>query len=80
MSVEATNDPMPVFVIKAKDALAPEAVAAYLALCRGYGLGDQAVEVEKALTEIEGWQARNEDLLKLPDHKHIPVGGPQINS
>ncbi|HZN77975.1 MAG TPA: hypothetical protein VFC00_40710 [Micromonosporaceae bacterium] len=68
-------DPMPIFPIKAKDALAPEAVAAYLALCRKYRLDGQAREVEKALVEIEGWQARHEDLLQLPTHVHVPAGG-----
>lgn len=64
---------MPTFVIKAKDALAPEAVKAYRDLCVKYGLRDQAAQVQLALNEIERWQRDNEGSLKLPDHKHVPV-------
>lgn len=64
---------MPVFPIKAKDALAPEAVAAYRDLCERYELHDQAVQVQLALDEITAWQAANEELLKLPDHQHVGV-------
>lgn len=64
---------MPVFVIKAKDALAPEAVGAYRDLCLKYGLDSQAAEVRKALSEISAWQLANEDRVKLPDHEHVPT-------
>lgn len=64
---------MPVFVIKAKDALAPEAVAAYRDLCTKYGLHLQAEQVQLALDEMEAWQAAHDDLLRLPDHQHVPA-------
>jgi len=64
---------MPVFVIKAKDALAIHAVGAYRELCRTHGLNDQAAEVQKALDEIFSWQVTHDDQVKLPDHKHVPV-------
>lgn len=66
---------MPVFTIKAKDRLALAAVAAYARLCTDYGLFDQAEEVGKAYDEIAVWQQRHADLVKLPDHPHVPVGG-----
>lgn len=69
--VDAT---MPVFPIKAKDALAIEAVQAYRELCVKYGLYGQAQQVQLAINEITDWQGANEDRMKLPDHKHVPVG------
>lgn len=68
-----SNDPMPVFTIKAKDDLAPAMVRYYRLLCRERGLREQAGEVDKALAEIEAWRVRNPMLTKLPDHKHVPV-------
>lgn len=65
--------PMPVFTIKAQDALAPEAVSAYHDLCVKYGLHGQAYQVRLALAEIADWQAANVDLIKLPDHDHVPA-------
>jgi hypothetical protein len=75
MTADKITDEMPVFVIKAKDALAVEAVRAYRDLCRKYDLVRQADEVAKALEEIIEWQDRHEDLMQLPDHKHVPAGG-----
>jgi hypothetical protein len=66
-------DPMPVFVIKGKDRLAPEAVAAYGDLCACADLLDQASEVEAALAEINDWQRRHPDMVETPDHQHIPA-------
>ncbi len=63
---------MPVFTIKAKDALALEAVTAYRDLCTKYGLHGQASEVQLALNELELWQQDHEDELQLPDHAHVP--------
>lgn len=65
---------MPVFTIKAKDELAPAAVAAYARLCRESGLYDQANEVMLALVEIEHWQREHIGDVHLPDHRHVPVG------
>jgi hypothetical protein len=70
---EAADDPMPVFVIKAKDGLAPRAVNAYLDLCEDGGLGAQAAQVALALDEIVEWRCRHPDLVKTPDHKHVPA-------
>lgn len=67
-------DPMPVFAIKAKDALSCEAVRAYHGLCVAQGLYGQAAEVEKAIAEILAWQHLHPHLVKLPDHTHVPVG------
>jgi hypothetical protein len=67
------DDPMPVFVIKAKDKLAASTIECYLAYCEDEGLDEQAEEVRKALDEIEAWQSRHSDAMKLPDHPHVPV-------
>lgn len=69
----AEEDPMPVFVIKGKDRLAPDAVNAYYALCLAQGLSGQAAEVADAAREIRDWQARRPDLVKTPDHPHVPA-------
>jgi len=67
------TDPMPVFVLKAKDVIAPGIVAAYARECTRYGLHDQAVQVELAYQEMAAWQARNFELVKMPDHEHVPA-------
>ena len=67
------HDPMPVFVLKGKDLLAPDAIAAYQNACAARGLDEQARQVWLALGEIAGWQSRNPGLVKLPDHPHVPV-------
>lgn len=68
-------DPMPVFVIKAKDALAYETISAYRRLCWRRGLHSQGEEVGKALDEIAAWQTRHRDEVQMPDHTHVPAGG-----
>ena len=65
--------PMPVFTIKAQDALAIDAVTAYRDLCTMSKLDGQASEVQLAINEIELWQQDHEDQLRLPDHRHVPV-------
>jgi hypothetical protein len=67
------GDPMPVFVIKAKDKLAASTIECYLTYCEDEGLDEQAEEVRKAIAEFEAWQARNPAAMKLPDHSHRPV-------
>jgi len=64
---------MPAFTIKAKDALAPEAIEAYRDLCTRSGLHEQALQVQMALDEVNAWQWDHEDEVKLPDHKHVPA-------
>jgi hypothetical protein len=70
---ELTEDPMPVFVIKAKDEFAVSAVSAYRRLCEARGLDDQAAQVRLAAAEMSAWRERNPGAVKLPDHPHIPV-------
>ncbi len=67
------EDPMPVFVIKGKDRLAPGVVNAYRSLCTLNGLDEQATQVDLARQEIIDWQQRHPDLVKTPDHPHVPV-------
>ncbi len=69
-----TDDPMPVFVLKAKDLLAQSAVLAYLDTCDQHGLPRQARHVLRAADEFTAWQERHPDLLQMPDHEHVPVG------
>lgn len=69
------QDPMPVFVIKAKDKLALRTLAAYQDFCTELGLDEQANEVGKASDEMVDWRSRNPDQVKLPDHMHVPVDG-----
>lgn len=71
----AEEDPMPVFVIKGQDRLAADAVSAYYTLCLAQGLTDQAGQVADAVREIRDWQDRHPDLVKAPDHEHVPVNG-----
>lgn len=66
-------DPMPVFVLKGKDALAPFLVLTYQRECYRYGLEEQARQVQLAYEEMAAWQRRNPDRVKLPDHPHVPA-------
>lgn len=65
-------DDMPVFIIKAKDALAFPAVMGYADLCDEHGFYEQGGQVRLAAKEISRWQHENVDLTKLPDHRHEP--------
>jgi hypothetical protein len=69
----SASDPMPVFVLKGKDALAPGTIAYYRRECDRHDLGAQATEVGAAFDEMAAWQQRNWTLVKLPDHPHVPV-------
>lgn len=69
-----SDDPMPVFVIKAKDRLATIAVGEYRGACNDFGLADQAAQVGRALDEFHAWRDRNPSLVQVPDHEHVPVG------
>lgn len=63
--------PMPVFVVKAQDRLAPDAIAAYSKLCLDGDLLGQWAEVQSALAEVVVWQQMHPDLVKTPSHKHV---------
>lgn len=65
---------MPVFTIQAKDEFAVEIILQYRDLCRRYGLLEQAIEVQTAIDEMIDWRMENHELVKLPSHKHVPVG------
>lgn len=64
----------PVFILRAEDALTPGVLAFYRLQCRRERLRTQDREVGKAFNEIREWQKNNKDKVKLPDHKHQPVG------
>jgi hypothetical protein len=68
------TDPMPVFVLKAKDRLAFGIVMAYADACEENGLDVQQRQVLRAAREFAGWRERNPGLMKTPDHRHVPVG------
>lgn len=61
-------DPMPVFVLKGKDALALATITFYREECASHGLVHQAHEVELAWREMSKWQQRHPERVKLPDH------------
>jgi hypothetical protein len=71
----SNSDPMPVFTIKARDALAVPTLRAYEEECLLHGLDDQAFQVRQARVEISLWQQRNINETKLPDHVHKPAEG-----
>ena len=64
---------MPVFTIKAKDRLALSALIAYRELCRAANLFDQTLEVGSAINEMRAWRDANPDMIKDPDHNHVPT-------
>lgn len=78
MITDNNADPMPVFVLKGKDALAPGIVDAYRRECRRHGLFAQAAEVELAFAEMADWQSRHPELVKLPDHAHVPASAVSV--
>lgn len=57
----------PVFVIRAQDILAPQAIALYAELARKVGLDELAQGVEARAVQVMQWQARNAKLVKSPD-------------
>lgn len=67
------DDPMPVFTIKAQDKLATKAVRSYRNICIDAGLHEQALEVAGALVEMAAWRERHPELVKMPDHRHVPA-------
>jgi hypothetical protein len=74
-----TDDPMPVFTLKAKDKLAIGTLAAYRNQCAAADLYDQAGEVGIAIAEMIDWANRNPHLMQWPDHKHVPVEGGAVS-
>ena len=74
------SDPMPVFIIKAKDNLAPGVIAQYVRACVDQGLHNQARSVIDSLEEVNAWRERNPGLCKWPDHAHVPAGEPGSGS
>jgi hypothetical protein len=70
---EHADDPMPVFVIKAKDNLAPRAIEFYCWLLQEVGLTAQEAQARLALAEVMAWRERNPGACKWPDHMHVPV-------
>lgn len=65
---------MPSFTFLAKDLFIVPVIEHYWELLINEGQLAQADEVEKAIDEIKEWQYNNQDKLKFPDHKHVPVG------
>lgn len=57
----------PVFVIRAGDLLAPQALAAYAELARKAGLDEHARGVEARAVQFLRWQSENRDLVRRPD-------------
>lgn len=68
----------PVFMIKAKDALAVPSLEAYKDECERHGLREQANQVELAISEFRQWQEKNNKHTKLPNHKHQSFRGSMV--
>jgi len=64
---------MPVFTIQAKHRLAVRAVRAYRDFCLDAGLTAQAAQVQRAIDEMREWRHQNKELIKDPDHEHVPA-------
>lgn len=64
---------MPVFTIKAKDVLSIVTVEHYIDECEKLGLTYQAEQCRLALNEIKRWRNENAELVKVPNHEHVPV-------
>lgn len=62
-------DDEPVFVLRASDALAADAISAYLKMAlRHPGMdGDHITAVTHTRNVFERWQAEHEDQVKTPD-------------
>ncbi len=71
---------MPVFVIKARDHLAPAAIEEYRRLCVSNGLAEQAEQVALAFREVVEWRTAHPDECKWPDHDHASAGEPGSGS
>ncbi len=71
---QSDSDPMPVFILKAKDNLALNTVWSYRQQCLSAGLTEQADEVRKAYREIIEWRKRHPEVCQMPDHAHLPAG------
>jgi hypothetical protein len=54
--VDLTEDLMPVFTIKAKDALGLIIIRQYKYMCEISNLPEQAEQVELAIKEFEAWE------------------------
>lgn len=58
----------PLFVIRAQDQLAPQAVANYLAMSNANGVNSDQLElVARTVNDIKAFQRDNADRVKLPD-------------
>lgn len=71
--LQSRNDPMPVFELEAKDDLSLDTLEAYRSFCLAEGLNGQAEQVDLCIDEFQAWRSRNQDLLGLPDHEHVPA-------
>ncbi len=57
----------PIFVIRAKDRLAPQALLEYAQLMMKSGNAAAAEEIFDFIKEVIAWQNENPDLVKEPD-------------
>lgn len=58
----------PVFVLRARDVVAPGTVERYAQDCEFYGAPTEHVEsIRRAAVALQKWQDANPDLVKTPD-------------
>ena len=67
----------PQFPIIATDRFAIKTIDDYRRLCLAHGLREQADQVLLAIEEFSEWTKLNPELVKLPDHKHVPTVEPR---
>jgi hypothetical protein len=67
IAIAGIPDTEPIIIFRAKDKLAPFVIDHYQQLAEDRGLADHAAAVAAVAREFRDWQARNADLVKLPD-------------
>lgn len=73
IDLHGSDDPEPIFVLKAKDNLTLETIRRYRERCEAHGLTDQVRQVNLATDEIYLWRKRNIAKCKMPEHEHVPA-------
>ena len=66
--IVAPHEGEPVFVLRAEDNAAVDALWSYVVSCRKIGAGEEHIkEVRNVLYEFELWRQANPALCKVPD-------------
>lgn len=72
-------DDEPVFILRARDALALDTITAYAKACEAVGTDDRHVMgVEASHAQFVAWRDANAELVKLPDTAGGPTKGREV--